>query len=225
MTKKRWFRFHIDQWFNGTFGMKPNEIAAYVTVMVKLYDSDGEIEYNVQELSMRCGMRPSSFQKAIEILIFKRRKINLIDGKLSMNSVNEEMENRTKLGEKSFKSRSKVVQKYPKNPLKTIPPEAHTKHRIQNTEEKEDFSFSFDGVCVSFSTAELGNLYKAFPNSNVQEKMSDESFVIWAIKQDRTNPKNVISKYFASKERTFKSDAFLQGRARSIGDISKGIIQ
>ena len=226
MTKKRWFRFHIDQWFNGTFGMKANEIAAYATIMVRLYDNDGEIEYNIDELAMRSGMRPSSFKKASESLIFKRKKINLIDGKLTMNSVDEEIETRTKLGEKSFKSRSKVDKKSPKNPYKSKADDSHTKNRTQNTEEKEDFSYDFGGVCVSFSKLEVSNLCQAFPEANVLQKLSEESFIQWAINQDPALPKNVITKYFKSKNTAAQSDAYLKRKAvANAGDIAKELFQ
>ena len=33
MSKKRWFRFHIDAWFKGTTGLSPAEIAVYITVL------------------------------------------------------------------------------------------------------------------------------------------------------------------------------------------------
>lgn len=111
MTKKRWFRFYIDQWFKGTFGLSPNEIAAYVTILCELYDHDGIVALDLDVMARRCGMRPSSFQKALDRLV-ETRKVSLEAGFLTSNSVAEEIKSREKLVEKSAESRAKRAEKY-----------------------------------------------------------------------------------------------------------------
>lgn len=131
MTKKRWFRFYIDQWFKGSFGLSPNEIAAYVTILCELYDHEGIVALDLDVMARRCGMRPSSFQKALDSLI-KRGKVTIESGFLMSNSVAEEIKSREKLGEKSAISRNNLAEK--RNVIKAIsakiPP--YKEERIQN---------------------------------------------------------------------------------------------
>ncbi len=114
MSKKRWFRFYIDQWFKGTLGLSPNEIAAYVTILCELYDNEGIVELNVEVMSRRCGMRPTSFQKALGTLL-GHKKVCLEAGFLTSKAVEEEIKSREKVGEKSRESQKKAVEKRNEN--------------------------------------------------------------------------------------------------------------
>lgn len=107
MTKRRWFRFHIDRWFRGTAGLTSNEIAAYLTIMCELYDHDGIVALDVPRMAHSSGMRPTSFQKALDTLI-ARKKVALDSGLLTSDSVAEEIRQREKLVDKSAKTRQKV---------------------------------------------------------------------------------------------------------------------
>lgn len=110
MSRKPWFRFHIDAWFKGTTGLSPNEIAAYITVLCELYDNDGFVRLDVPLMSRRCGMRPASFRKATEALV-ERGKLSLEAGFLSSKAVSKEIEWREKLDEKSNETRRKRAEK------------------------------------------------------------------------------------------------------------------
>lgn len=111
MSKKRWFRLYIERWRDGTFGLNPNEIAAYITILCELYDHDGFIarpDYDL--MARRCGMRPSSFRKALDGLL-SRRKLSLEGDVLTSKAVSEEIKSREKLDEKSEESRRKLAKK------------------------------------------------------------------------------------------------------------------
>lgn len=139
MGKKRWFRFHIDRWLHGTFGLSPNEIAAYLTVICELYDNDGFAHLNVDVMARRCGMRPTSFQKAIDQLV-KRGKLDVQRGFVTNRTVTKEIVEREKLAQKSVKSRAKVEQNAPKNTMESM--ENHEKYpHKQNTEYRNTSSF------------------------------------------------------------------------------------
>lgn len=108
MSKKRWFRLYIERWRDGTFGLSPNEIAAYITLLCELYDHDGMvIRPDFDIMARRCGMRPTSFRKAFDDLV-RCRKLAFEGDVLTSKAVSEEIESREKLGEKSVKSREKV---------------------------------------------------------------------------------------------------------------------
>lgn len=111
MSKKRWFRFYIERWRDGTFGLTPNEVAAYITILCELYDHDGNmcvLDHDL--LSRRCGMRPSSFRKALETLV-ARRKLTLEGEFVSSKAVYEEVKSREKLDDKSAESRKNLAGK------------------------------------------------------------------------------------------------------------------
>ena len=131
MAKKRWFRFHIDQWRNGTFGLTPNEIAVYVEILCELYDHDGFARLNIDVMAKRIGMRPSSFQKAVHTLV-TAGKLDIHNGMVTNRGVTEEIISREKLGEKSVKSRQKLAEKPSgiNRKVGKIPP--YTEDRIKN---------------------------------------------------------------------------------------------
>lgn len=132
MSKKRWFRFYIDQWFKGTFGLSPNEITAYITILCELYDHDGIVALDIDVMARRCGMRPTSFQKALDGLIAKR-KVELDSGFLMSKVVSEEIKSREKLGEKSAESRANRARKDKEiNEIRRKIP-SYKEERIQNT--------------------------------------------------------------------------------------------
>jgi uncharacterized protein YdaU (DUF1376 family) len=107
MSKKRWFRFHVEHWRAGTIGLTPREIAAYITILVELYDNEGIVALDVDRMAHYCSMRPTSFRKAVDKLV-KRKKLSLEEGFLMSKAVEEEIRWRSKLDQKSIKSRSKV---------------------------------------------------------------------------------------------------------------------
>lgn len=132
MSKKRWFRLYIERWRDGTFGLTPNEIAAYITVLCDLYDHDGYVmnpDYDL--MARRCGMRPSSFRKALDVLI-ERRKLSLEGSMLTSKAVSEEIKSREKLDEKSAESREKLAGKRKEiNEIREKIP-SNKEERIQN---------------------------------------------------------------------------------------------
>ena len=132
MSKKRWFRFHIERWRDGTFGLSPNEIAAYITMLCELYEHDGcAISPDLDVMARRCGLRPSSFRKALDGLI-ARRKLHLEAGVYTAKAVSEEIKSREKVDEKSEESRQKLAKKRKENNevLEKLP----SIYRNQNTE-------------------------------------------------------------------------------------------
>jgi len=113
MAKKRWFRFYIDRWLNGTFGLTPNESTALLTIICELYDNEGSVQFDSRLsnlLARRCGMRPTSFMKALDTLI-ERGKVVLEQGHLTSKAVTEEIISREKLDQKSVESREKLAEK------------------------------------------------------------------------------------------------------------------
>lgn len=135
MSKKRWFRFHIDRWLTGTFGLSPNEIAAYITILCELYDNDGFAELDCSVMAKRCGMRPTSFKKAVDGLV-KRGKLDIQAGFLTNKSVSDEIIEREKLGKKSSKSRAKVEQKSENSSIISTEIDEKNPHK-QNTNNKK----------------------------------------------------------------------------------------
>ena len=137
MSKKRWFRLYIERWRDGTFGLTPNEIAAYITIICELYDNEGFlIDSDFDLMARRCGMRPTSFRKALGVLI-ERRKLTLEGDVLTSKAVSEEIKSREKLDEKSGESRIKLARKTNEiNEIRRNIP-SNTEERIQNSRLRE----------------------------------------------------------------------------------------
>lgn len=137
MNKKRWFRLYIERWRDGTFGLTPNEIAAYITIICELYDNEGFlIDPDFDLMARRCGMRPTSFRKAIGVLV-ERRKLTLEGDTITSKAVSEEIKSREKLDEMSAESREKLARKT--NEINTIRQKlpSNTEERIQNRRLRE----------------------------------------------------------------------------------------
>lgn len=134
MSKKRWFRFHIDAWFKGTTGLPPVEIAAYITVLCELYDHDGFAPLDVPVMARRCGMRPSAFRKAVDALV-ARGKLSLEAGFLTSRAVSEEIEKREKLVVKAEETRRNRTEKLNeiKGNRQNVPPYTESRIRIQKS--------------------------------------------------------------------------------------------
>lgn len=132
MSKKRWFRLYIERWRDGTFGLTPNEIAAYITIICELYDHDGIlIRPDFDLMARRCGMRPSSFRKAFDTLA-RRGKLSLEGDVVTSKAVSEEIKSREKLDEKSAESRTNLAGK--RNEIREIRSKlpSNKEERIQN---------------------------------------------------------------------------------------------
>jgi uncharacterized protein YdaU (DUF1376 family) len=158
MTKKRWFRFYIDAWLNGTFGLTPNEIAAYVTILCELYDHDGFSKPDMDLLARRCGMRPTSFRKALDVLV-KRGKLTLEGDFVTSKAVSEEIKSREKLGDKSVESRMKRIEK--DNEIKEIRAKLPS-----NIEYRKENKKTLDIVPVSKAQGSGGDASRPDPNKS-----------------------------------------------------------
>lgn len=140
MSKKRWFRLYIERWRDGTFGLSPNEIAAYITVICELYDHDGLlIRPDLDLMARRCGMRPTSFRKALNALV-ERKKLSLDGDAITSKAVSEEIKSREKLDEKSTESRINLAGK--RNEISEIRRKipSNTEERIQNSTKPSEVS-------------------------------------------------------------------------------------
>jgi uncharacterized protein YdaU (DUF1376 family) len=137
VSKKRWFRLYIERWRDGTFGLTPNEIAAYITIICELYDNEGFlIDPDFDLMARRCGMRPTSFRKALDVLI-KRGKLTLEGDCITSKAVSEEIKSREKLDEMSAESRRKLAGKTHENNEVRRKLGSNTEERIQNSRLRE----------------------------------------------------------------------------------------
>ena len=108
MSKKRWFRFYIERWRDGTFGLSPQEIAVYLAAICELYEHDGiVIRPNLDLMARRCSMRPTSFRKAFETLT-RSGKLTLDGDVLTSKAVSEEIKSREKVDENSRSEERRV---------------------------------------------------------------------------------------------------------------------
>lgn len=132
MSKKRWFRFHIERWRQGTFRMPPNERVVYLEMLCELYDKDGFARLDNSIMAARCGLRPTSFQKALDTLVAKG-KLDIQKGYFTNKAVTEEIISREKLAQKSTESRQKKSENVNENKPTNEKDTPYTEYRKQNS--------------------------------------------------------------------------------------------
>jgi hypothetical protein len=223
VSKKRWFRFHIDRWRDGIFGLTPNEIAVYMIILCELYDNEGVADIDIPVLCRRISMRPTSFQKALDRLL-SLGKLDMETGKITSKAVKEELISRAKLGDKSAISRGKVDENSPKNPTKSKGIEK-SGGTIQITDNRDtEYIYNFEER-KWFSEREIDFLEVAHPDIDIRSKLSEEGFRKWAFEANPQDPlvpaRNKIQKLAREIE---AQDALLRHKraAESIelGDLS-----
>jgi len=139
--------------------MPANQQAAYLALMLELYDKDGFGRLNIEMMAARAGMRPTSFTKALTALI-DAGKVTVIGDTFQMKSVNRVITDRVKVAQKSAKSRAKVDDNSAKKQMKSTEFSKKTPH-IKNKEQRnntEDVS-ELSGRPIK-PTAELLKLVK-----------------------------------------------------------------
>lgn len=141
MSKKRWFRFFIERWRDGVFELKPLERYVYLEMLCELYNHDGFARLDEDVMARRCGMRPTSFHKALDALVAKG-KIDIDRGFYTNRAVAEEIKTREKLAQKSEESRKKVAEKDNENNRKRrkVPPYTDNRKQIIASEDVSELS-------------------------------------------------------------------------------------
>lgn len=90
MTKNRWFKFFPSDFLKGIRSLNTIEVTAYIIVLCELYDHEGSIVRNDEELARMCRIRKSQLTRAIDSLI-KKGKLDMASGFLSNKRVEEEV--------------------------------------------------------------------------------------------------------------------------------------
>lgn len=98
-----WVKWFPADFLMGTVDLEPNEFSVYVRVLNMIYDKQEPLLLDRELLARRCRMRPSSLDKALEVLI-RAGKLILDDGYLLNERALKSIETRREVVEKSTES-------------------------------------------------------------------------------------------------------------------------
>src|SRR5882672_4269013 len=106
MTKKYkalWVRWVPSDFIAGTRGMSLEEIGLYSILLNMIYDAGGPIRDDAARLGRMLGERPTSMEKKLQQLV-SIGKIMRMDGVISNNRAEKEIESQSKKIEKLVKN-------------------------------------------------------------------------------------------------------------------------
>ena len=133
--KNFYVKIYPSDMLNGIAGLQPNEMAAYFVILMLIYDEDGPIPFNVNYLSNRCNMRPSTFKRTLESLL-EQGKLTLENDFLFNGRAIKELKIRANIRETNSENgriSAKKRQKSDKKSNKTI---SRNEHNYSISEKK-----------------------------------------------------------------------------------------
>ena len=90
MSDNAWIRFFPSDWLGGTRGMSASETGVYITLICLLYEHDNALANDTGRLARQCGLPASKFKTIFDNLV-DEEKLQLVDGVLSNEKVEEEL--------------------------------------------------------------------------------------------------------------------------------------
>ena len=88
-----WFPFFTADWIVGVTCLSAAERGVYVSLIAKIYDSEGPIKHDDRRLARECGMAPPAFKRALAALI-ETGKLTLKDGLIFNDRAKNELSER-----------------------------------------------------------------------------------------------------------------------------------
>lgn len=134
-------------------------------------------------------------------------------------------EKRVSAGQKGGKTKSLKNNDTPPSNAKAKPkqpepyPEPDNKQPLEQGESPQGIFYKDLGV--GFTSGEIENLIKAYPFVDIRKKLSEKSFVEWAIGEEGNNYTRVISNFFKSQNTKLGAQADLDGRVIDINSAVK----
>ena len=99
MSETPWIKFYPADFLNGVAELRPNEMAVYTIVLMRIYDEDAPIPYDPAKISRRCNMRRPACENALSALADAGKLIienGLIDNKRARKERGKRFETRAK---------------------------------------------------------------------------------------------------------------------------------
>lgn len=69
MSKRHWFRFWMANYLEGVRGMSDELVATYTKIFVKMYDVEGPLRFDDQQLKLLLGKRPQDCRRIVNQLV------------------------------------------------------------------------------------------------------------------------------------------------------------
>jgi uncharacterized protein YdaU (DUF1376 family) len=144
MSKNPWVKWFAGDFLNGVADMGPNEGWVYSIVLNLIFDTGQPIPDNIERLSRRCNMRPTSVEKAIQALVAAGKLVRR-EGVISNARAEDSVKSREKVGDKSSKAAHTRWRKVSEKPneinegsMRTHPPSNASAMPYQKPEAREE---------------------------------------------------------------------------------------
>jgi len=96
MSKKMpWFKMYENEWFADVATLTGEQRGVYISLIAHMYNQDGPLENDPEELAMDCGVTLEAFEKALARLI-KKGKIVLENDQIISPRISDEIDERRK---------------------------------------------------------------------------------------------------------------------------------
>ncbi len=158
---ERWFRFHPSRFMAGIRGLNANEVKVYISLLCRMYESDGPITADREILSTYCEVRPSSFDKALDRLI-RLEKIQITtDGRLINGAAAEEISYRASKSEIAKRAGKISSEKKQENQSASAAP---AEHPFNHKEEEKERDKKEEEAKASLCILRFSEFWDAYPH-------------------------------------------------------------
>ncbi|MCD1644801.1 DUF1376 domain-containing protein [Aurantimonas coralicida] len=103
MSANPWVKWFAGDYLNGVADLGPNEGWVYTVVLNLIFDSGAPIADDITRLARRCNMRPTSVEKAVDLLV-STGKLTRREGVISNTRAEQTVKSRSKLVDNSTKA-------------------------------------------------------------------------------------------------------------------------
>ncbi|PQO23103.1 hypothetical protein C2I36_09545 [Rhodobacteraceae bacterium WD3A24] len=137
MPNELWFPFYPSRFMAGIRGLSANEVKVYIALLCRIYEHNGPIPWKPEILATYCEIRPSSFDKALDRLLRLEKLYVTDDGRLSNETCDEEISQRSSRSENARRAGQKSAEKTQRN-QRARPAGAERPTDYYNTEHDDD---------------------------------------------------------------------------------------
>lgn len=135
MSDELWFRFFPSKFMAGTRGLSANEVKVYISLLCRIYESNGPVANDPEVLATYCEVRPSSFGKALDRLVRLGKLYLTDDDHLGNTTSDEEISRRASRSEIAKRAAEKSAEK---RQGKQRRPRADAKQTLSYIEEEKE---------------------------------------------------------------------------------------
>lgn len=220
MSKLPFLPLDVDAYFGATRHLTTEEHGAYLLLLMEAWRRPNASIPNDDAKLARLACLSLDRWQAVkgEVLAFWK-----YDGRSKEYTQERLKKERKYVADKRHKNRDNAVSRWNKTKKPDANAYANVMHFTPSLSQgsKEPLgNDNFKGKGVSYSKKEISDLVQAFPHVDVNKKLSEQSFLDWALREEPRQPKRAIYNWLKRQDRQNSASDFLDGRVR---ELSKGM--